>query len=175
MIHGCRHVLPAVLPQSAEGDFTYMTKLKLDKEVGGWGFADEMDLRFAFTCIIAYVIACDITYVITYGRTYVITYVIACDIIYVITYMITYGTIYVITYVITYPICLECTISYIEYISKLISRCSSRDMFGWKIKSGRFGTSGDTYGSGRSTGSRFGPSRSQNASLDRSTGQSQTA
>jgi len=33
---------------------TYRTKLKLDKEVGGWGFADEMGLRFGLSYVITY-------------------------------------------------------------------------------------------------------------------------
>ena len=61
------------------------------------GFADEMDLQFGFTYVIAY----DITYVITYVIAYFITYFIT----YVITYVITYPYAWTVNF--TKPLCLK--------------------------------------------------------------------
>ena len=75
--------------------FTYMTKLKLDKEVGGgvlrecWNCSSVLlfvcvPWNYVNTYVIAYVSAYVMTYVITRVITYIITYCI--------TYVITYGT-----------------------------------------------------------------------------------
>ena len=55
---------------------TYMTKLKLDREVGVGFCCDDglaISLSYIITCVIAYVIAHVIAYVTAYVITYVIT------------------------------------------------------------------------------------------------------
>ena len=61
------------------------------------GFADETDLQFGFTYVIAY----EITYVIAYVITYFIRYAIT----YVITYVITYHYAWTVNF--TKPSCLK--------------------------------------------------------------------
>ena len=65
------------------------------------GFADEMDLKFGFT----YVIAHDVTYVITYVIAYVITYFLTYLFTYIITYVITYPYAWTVNF--TKPLCLK--------------------------------------------------------------------